>query len=134
MARPRGTKKQREAEKRLMTGAGRFIGYIRVSTSGQEENGHSLAGQTERLREAAAREGVELVEIVQDVESGAKQRDGLEDVWARVRAGEAEGILFGKTDGLASQLHLASLWKRQSGAGISLLSSDGLAGAAGANS
>ena len=35
---------------------------------------------------------------MQDAESGAKQRDGLEDVWARVRAGEAEGILFGKTD------------------------------------
>ena len=125
MARPRGSKKQLEAERRLMTGAGRFIGYIRVSTAGQETNGHSLDGQTTRLREAADREGVVLVDIVQDVESGAKQRDGLDDVWARVQAGEAEGILFGKTDRLGrSQLHLASLVEQARDEGISLLSSD----------
>lgn len=125
MARPRGSRKQREQDQRMMTGAGRFIGYIRVSTAGQETNGHSLAGQTTRLREAAEREGIDLVEIVQDVESGAKQRDGLDDVWARVRAGEAEGILFGKTDRLGrSQLHLASLVEQARAEGISLLSSD----------
>lgn len=125
MARPRGTKKQREAEKRLMTGAGRFIGYIRVSTAGQECNGHSLDGQAARLREAAAREGVDLVDVVQDVESGAKQRDGLDDVWARVRAGEAEGVLLPKLDRLGrSQLHLASLVREACDRGISLLSSD----------
>lgn len=125
MARPRGSKKQREQEARLATGGGRFLGYIRVSTADQEENGHSLAGQVTRLQEAAQREGVELLEVVQDVKSGAKQRDGLDAVWARVLAGEAEGILTPKIDRLGrSQLHLASLVAAARDQGISILTSD----------
>ena len=125
MARPRGCAKQREREAKLATGAGRMIGYIRVSTSGQSENGHSLEGQVTRLQEAAVREGVELVEVVQDVKSGAKQRDGLDLAWARVKAGEAEGLLFPKLDRLGrSQLHLASLVEEARDLGLSLLSSD----------
>lgn len=125
MARPRGSKKQREQQARLATGGGRFIGYIRVSTADQEENGHSLAGQVARLQEAAAREGVELLDVVQDVKSGAKQRDGLDEVWARVLAGEAEGILTPKIDRLGrSQLHLASLVEDARRRGISILTSD----------
>lgn len=125
MARPRGSKKQREQQARLATGGGRFIGYIRVSTTEQEENGHSLTGQVARLQEAAQREGVELVDVVQDVKSGAKQRDGLDDVWARVLAGEAEGILTPKIDRLGrSQLHLASLVEAARDGGVSILTSD----------
>lgn len=125
MARPRGSKQQRQRELRLATGGGKMIGYIRVSTSGQELKGHSLQGQITRLHEAAQREGIELLEIVQDVESGAKQRDGLDDVWARVREGEAEGILFPKLDRLGrSQLHLASLVEQARDEGISLFSAD----------
>jgi len=125
MARPRGSRKQREQDRRLATGAGRMLGYIRVSTSGQETNGHSLDGQIARLRAAAEAHKVELLEIVQDVESGAKQRDGLDAVWDRVLTGEAEGILFPKLDRLGrSQLHLASLVKEARDRGISLLSSD----------
>ena len=125
MARPRGTAMQRRQAERLVNGAGRFIGYIRVSTVGQDTNGHSLAGQTTRLQEAARREGVELVDIVHEVESGAKQRDELDEVWKRVRAGEAEGILFPKLDRLGrSQLHLAECVEVAQAEGISLLSSD----------
>ena len=125
MPRPRGTKKDRERRARLTNGAGRFLGYIRVSTADQSTGGHSLAGQVARLQVAANREGVELGEIVQDVESGAKQRDGLDDVWRRILAGEAEGILFPKLDRLGrSQLHLASLVEQARDRGISLLSSD----------
>lgn len=125
MARPRGTKKQRQQALRLANGAGKMIGYIRVSTAGQEQTGHSLQGQVTRLQEAADREGFDLLEVVQDVESGAKQRDGLDDVWARVRAGEAEGIMFPKLDRLGrSQLHLASLVEQARDQGITLYSSD----------
>jgi DNA invertase Pin-like site-specific DNA recombinase len=125
MARPRGTRKDRERQARLLNGAGRFLGYIRVSTADQGANGHSLAGQVTRLEEAAAREGVDLVDVVQDVESGAKQRDGLEEVWQRVLDGEAEGVLLPKLDRLGrSQLHLASLVEQACDRGISLLSSD----------
>jgi len=125
MARPRGTRQQRQQALRLANGAGKFIGYIRVSTAGQEQNGHSLQGQITRLQEVADREGFDLLEVVQDVESGAKRRDGLDDVWARVRAGEAEGILFPKLDRLGrSQLHLASLVEQARDQGLTLYSSD----------
>ena len=125
MARPRGSRKHREQHLRLVTGGGRMIGYIRVSTAEQGTNGYSLDGQEERLQAAARREGVELVEVVCDVKSGAKQRDGLDEAWARVVAGEAEGILFPKLDRLGrSQLHLASLVEQARDQGLSLLSSD----------
>lgn len=125
MARPRGTRKERERQARLVNGESRFIGYIRVSTADQGKSGHSLAGQVTRLEEAAKREGLELIGVVRDVESGAKQRDGLDEVWRRVLAGEAEGILFPKLDRLGrSQLHLASLVAEARDRGISLLSSD----------
>ena len=125
MARPRGNGKARERQARLATGGGRFIGYIRVSTTDQEENGHSLTGQIERLQAAAQREGLELIEVVQDVKSGAKQRDGLDGVWARIIAGEAEGILTPKIDRLGrSQLHLATLIEQAKEQGVSILTSD----------
>jgi len=109
----------------MLTGAGRFIGYIRVSTEGQGTNGHSLEGQRQRLQDAADREGVELLDVVCDVKSGAKQRDGLDEVWARVLAGEAEGILFPKLDRVGrSQIHLATLVEQARDRGVSLLSSD----------
>lgn len=125
MGRPRGSRKTRELAKRIASGGGRFLGYIRVSTVDQEMNGHSLDGQIARLSERARQEGIELLEIVQDVKSGAKQRDGLDEVWARIIAGEAEGILFPKLDRLGrSQVHLARLVEDARDRGISLLSSD----------
>ena len=38
---------------------GRAIGYLRVSTAGQEERGSSLATQRERVREYAAEQGLD---------------------------------------------------------------------------
>jgi len=103
-----------------------MIGYMRVSTSGQEANGHSLAGQRARLADAAAREGFVLVDVVQDVESGAKQRDGLDAAWARVKAGEAEGIAFLRLDRLGRSLAaLASLVAEARDLGASLYAVEG---------
>src|SRR5664279_5171599 len=84
MARPRGTKVSNEQQARLATGAGKLIGYVRVSTTQQGTHGHSLDGQRTRLQEAAVREGFTLVDVVAEVESGAKERDGLAEVQARV--------------------------------------------------
>ncbi len=121
MARPRGTRQQRQRQAILATGAGKLIGYVRVSTAGQATNGHSLDGQRTRLQEAATREGLELVDVVCDVESGAKQRDGLDAVQARVAAGEAQGIAFPKVDRLGrSMIHLLKIvaWAKESGADL----------------
>ena len=125
MARPRGSTKQRQADKRLATGAGRLIGYIRVSTVEQGAHGHSLAGQRTRLEQAAQAQGYTLLEIVEEVESGAKEREGLAEACARIEAGEAEGLLFPKLDRVGRSLvHLARLveWARERG--VTLLSSD----------
>jgi hypothetical protein len=106
-------------------GKGCFLGYIRVSTVDQGTGGHPLDGQVSRLREKARAEGIELIEVVQDAESGAKQRDGLGKVSKRVLSGEVEGILFPKLGHLGrSQLHLASLVKEARDRGFGLLSSD----------
>lgn len=80
MARPRDTKEDRDAQVRPSTGADRLIGCIRASSADQSNSGHSLAGQVTRLRGAALREGIDRIDVVQDVESGAKQRDGPDDV------------------------------------------------------
>ena len=110
MARPRGTGKRQQMELRLEQSAGRMIGYVRVSTKDQGDNGHSLDGQRTRLREVADREGFELVEIVTEVESGAHEdRKGLADVQRRVLSGEARGIIFPKVDRLGRSL--PHLWR-----------------------
>lgn len=125
MARPRGSKRSREQEARLAMGRGRAFGYIRVSTRGQEEHGHSLDGQRQRLEETAAREGLELVEIVADVESGAKEREALAEVQRRVLAGEAQGIVFPKVDRLGRNiLHLLRIVEWAVANRVDLLSAD----------
>jgi DNA invertase Pin-like site-specific DNA recombinase len=125
MARPRGIGKQRVRQARLAKGAGRLIGYVRVSTAEQGERGHSLDGQRERLAEVCAREGYELCDVVSDIESGAKQRPQFEEAWRRVLAGEAEGLVFPKLDRVGrSQIHLARIVEQAREQGISLLSAD----------
>jgi len=126
MPRPRGTTRERAQERRLSMGGGKLIGYVRVSTIGQETNGHSLEGQRARLAQAAEAEGFELVEIVEDVESGAKRRDGLDGAWERVRAGEVEGVAFLRLDRLGRSLAaLAQLVAEARDLGASLYAADG---------
>lgn len=125
MPRPRGTKQQREAEQRLAVGKGKLIGYIRVSTVEQGTRGHSLDGQRKRIADTAEREGYELLDVICEVESGAKERDGLQDAQDRIEAGEAEGLIFPKLDRVGrSQLHLARLieWARKRG--VTMISTD----------
>lgn len=125
MARPRGSKQDREAQARMAIGGGKLIGYARVSTAGQATHGHSLAGQETRLRETAEREGYALLEVVVDVESGAKVREALVQVQRRVEAGEAEGILFCKLDRLGRSLvHTGQLVEWAQAHRATLLSSD----------
>ncbi|NCO34099.1 MAG: hypothetical protein AUJ92_10590 [Armatimonadetes bacterium CG2_30_59_28] len=125
MARPRGRKMDQQQKARLETGADKLIGYVRVSTRDQGQNGHSLDGQRNRLHEAAASAGFDIVDIVSEVESGAKERNGLAAVQARVIAGEAQGIIFPKIDRLGrSMIHLLKIveWAVQNR--VDLLSAD----------
>ncbi len=76
----------------------RLVGYLRVSTSEQGDSGLGLAAQQQAIEAACAFRGVELVDVIQDVKSGAKTRDGLERAVAMCRAGEADGIIAAKLD------------------------------------
>ena len=125
MARPRGNKKQQEREARLAMGQGKGIGYIRVSTAKQGEKGHSLDGQRTRLAEACEREGLQLVDVVCDVASGAKTRDGLTEVQRRLEAGEAQVLVSPKVDRIGRSLvglyHLVEWAKAK---GVDVLTAD----------
>lgn len=86
---------------------------------------HSLAGQRTRLEQTAQSLGYDLLEIIEEVESGAKERDGLKEAQARIDAGEAEGLIFPKLDRIGrSQIHLAALVKWAQDNGVTLLSTD----------
>jgi len=126
VARPRGSKKAKQQQERLLTGGGKLVGYIRVSTEGQQTNGHSLAGQEQRLQEACERAGFELVTVQHDVASGAKSdRDGLAEAQAMVEQGLAEGLVFAKLDRVSrSLLHSAKLVEWARAGGFTMLSAD----------
>jgi len=108
---------------RRTNGAGKFIGYARVSTVTQGENGHSLDGQQTRLREVAEREGVTLVDIVVEVASGRKERDGLKEAQARIMAGEVQGLIVPKIDRLGrSTIGLLKMVQWAETEGVDILS------------
>lgn len=123
MARPRGSSKQREITLRHHNGAGKAIGYARVSTVAQGENGHSLDGQQTRLQEIAEREGLQLVDIVVEVASGRKERDGLNEALGRILEGEAGTLIVPKIDRLGrSTIGLLKTVKWAEDEGVSILS------------
>ena len=81
----------------------RVIGYIRVSTEEQAEDGVSLAAQREKLVAYARLYDLNLVEIIEDAAQSAKtlNRPGLQRALATIRRGEADGLLIAKLDRLS---------------------------------
>jgi site-specific DNA recombinase len=92
----RGRKTKAELTKRLS------IGYVRVSTDDQAENGVSLAAQEERLRAYAVATGRELDELVIDAGESAKtmNRPGLRRILAGVRDRSVGCVVILKLDRL----------------------------------
>ncbi len=82
----------------------RLIGYVRVSTNEQEENGLSLDAQRERLAAYCTGLGAELVRIEADNGVSGKiapaRRPGLAHALAAVQRGNADGIAVVKLDRL----------------------------------
>lgn len=125
MARPRGSRKQKEQAARLELTKGKAFVYIRVSTSRQQVNGYSLEGQEQRARAVAEREGLEVVEVVSDVGSGGKKRERLAEIQKRIEAGEAGAIITPKLDRLGrSSIHTATVAAWAVERRVDLLTSD----------
>jgi len=76
------------------------IGYVRVSTDEQAEEGVSLRAQVEKVRQYAALHDLDLVEVIEDAGRSAKdlRRPGMERLLERVRKGEAETVIVAKLD------------------------------------
>src|SRR3954462_13505688 len=103
----------------------RALGYIRVSTDRQADQGASLDAQSARIRAMAVVHGAELVEVVVDGGESAKDmhRPGLRRVLSMVQAREVEALVVAKLDRLTRSVkdlcELLELFERT---GVSLIS------------
>jgi DNA invertase Pin-like site-specific DNA recombinase len=84
----------------------RVIGYVRVSTPDQAENGVSLDAQCERIRLFCGLYDHELAEIIVDAGESGKSMDrvGIQQVLRVLRAGAADGIVVMKLDRLTRSI------------------------------
>jgi site-specific DNA recombinase len=78
------------------------LGYIRVSTDRQADQGFSLEAQAERIRAMTVVQGAKLLDIVVDGGESAKDlnRAGLRRVLAMVAAREVNAVVVAKLDRL----------------------------------
>lgn len=100
------------------------IGYIRVSTKDQGENGHGLDAQRMAIESAMKQRGWPLVDVEQDIATGKNTngRSGLHRAMERVEAGEAHALVVTKLDRLArSTLDFATTLHRSNDKGWSLV-------------
>src|ERR1700722_9493560 len=78
------------------------IGYVRVSTDRQAEQGVSLEAQEAKIRAMATVQGAHLGEVVVDGGESAKSlnRPGLQRLLGLVNAGSIEAVIVAKLDRL----------------------------------
>jgi len=78
------------------------IGYVRVSTDRQAENGVSLEAQEAKIRAMATVQGAELDEVIVDGGESAKSlnRPGLQRLMALINAGKVQAVIVAKLDRL----------------------------------
>lgn len=77
------------------------IGYIRVSTDGQDQSGLGLADQEQKIRAYCDLYGLELAGIEKDAASGKNmERPGLQRALSMLKKGEADGLIVAKLDRL----------------------------------
>jgi DNA invertase Pin-like site-specific DNA recombinase len=81
----------------------KVIGHCRVSTDEQATNGQSLDAQRAKLEGYAKLHDLELVAVIVDAGASAKSlnRPGLQEALAKLRKGEAAGLLIAKLDRLS---------------------------------
>jgi len=79
-----------------------MIGYVRVSTREQADEGWSVDAQTERLYEEAERRGYDIKVIADAGYSGrTDNRPGLQEALRMLKRHEADGLMVARLDRLA---------------------------------
>src|ERR1700736_6449847 len=104
----------------------RAIGYVRVSTDKQAEQGVSLEAQAEKIRAMAVVHDAELLDILVDSGESAKslQRPGMTRLLAMVDARQVQAVIVAKLDRLTRSVkdlcELLERFERRGGALISV--------------
>src|SRR5579864_3175867 len=101
------------------------VGYVRVSTDRQAEQGSSLEAQAEKIRAMALVQGVELADII--VESGESAKSlngpGMAQLLELVDAGKVKAVIVAKLDRLTRSVKdLCELLERFERKGVALVS------------
>jgi site-specific DNA recombinase len=80
----------------------RVIGYVRVSTDRQAEQGVSLEAQEAKIRAMATVQGADLLDVIVDGGESAKSlnRPGLQRLLTLINAGKVEAVIVAKLDRL----------------------------------
>jgi DNA invertase Pin-like site-specific DNA recombinase len=113
------------------------IGYVRVSTDRQAEQGVSLEAQEAKIRAMATVQGAEMFEVIVDGGESAKNlnRPGLQRLLTLVDSGKVEAVIVAKLDRLTRSVKdlcsLLELFEKRSVALISVAESLDTASAAG---
>lgn len=109
--RKRNERKARELarqEKQEAQGGLRAVGYLRVSTDEQAEEGAGLDYQRTAIREFAAKAGYELVQVAEDAgvsgTSKPAERKGFSSVLALAEGGAFDVLIVWKFDRLARSI------------------------------
>jgi DNA invertase Pin-like site-specific DNA recombinase len=106
-------------------GAKRAVGYCRVSTDKQADEGVSLDAQREKIRAMAVVHGAALADVIVDAGESAKNLDrpGMVQLLELVRAGAVDLVIIAKLDRLTRSVRdLADLLELLLKHGVSLVS------------
>src|SRR6202521_2995244 len=115
----------------------RVIGYARVSTDKQADQGVSLDAQTEKIRAMALVHDAELIDIIVEAGESAKSlnRPGMQRLLALIDSGEVQTVIVAKLDRLTRSVKdlcdLLDRFERRSVALISVAESLDTSSAAG---
>jgi site-specific DNA recombinase len=102
----------------------KIVGYVRVSTDRQADQGVSLPAQSEKIRAMAVVHGGELIDIIVDAESAKSlNRPGMTRLLALVDSGDVKAVIVAKLDPLTRSVKdLCTLLERFERSGVALVS------------
>ena len=101
------------------------VGYVRVSTDKQADQGVSLDAQAEKIRAMAVVHGADLLDIIVDGGESAKslKRPGMAKLLAMVDVGKVQTVIIAKLDRLTRSVRdLCELLERFERRGVALVS------------